>query len=231
MGKTFRKNIEYGGGTAASNTKRYRTHNRSKKSGVLNTDTDEFHRGRNYQKSKFVWNTTPHGRRAPARKGMPPAYAASARARQQQQVDRQAYQWQLLADDRAEERCEEAYQDVFEQEPQFTTQELNAITEWNTPLIVKAGSDIFRMHDTYTYTLVEDHYTPTSCLVRKIGDKFYCITVDDLMDYPDLAYDDDLWIVHSIGILLWRWKEDRTRTLILPDNKNMDDIQGEFVAW
>ena len=104
MGKTFRKNSEFGGSTAASHVRRYRTHNRSKKSGTLNTATDEFRRGRNYQKSAVAWNPAPHGRRAPGRKGMAAAYAASARARRQQQVERQAHQWQLVADDRAEER-------------------------------------------------------------------------------------------------------------------------------
>ena len=178
MGKTFRKNSEFGGGTAASHVRRYRTHNRSKKSGTLNTATDEFRRGRNYQKSVVAWNPAPHGRRAPGRKGMPPAYAASARARRQQQLDRQAHQWQLVADDRSEERCEAAYRNVFEQRAPLNEQELAAITEWNTPLIVKAGSDTFQMNDTYTYTLAKNHYDSTPCLACKIGDKFYCITVE-----------------------------------------------------
>ena len=178
MGKTFRKNIEYGGGTSASRVNRYRTHNRSKKSGSLNTDTDEFRRGRNYKKSKFVWNTTPHGRRAPGRKGMPKAYAASARARQQQHVDRQFHQLPLVENNREEKRCEEAYWNVFGHRALLNEDELVAITEWNTPLILKAGSATFQMNDTYSYTLTEDHYDSTPCLVRKIGDKFYCITVE-----------------------------------------------------
>ena len=131
-----------------------------------------------------------------------------------------------------ENRCEAALQDSFEQKPQFTTQEIEAIAEWNTPLIVKAGSDIFRLHDTYTYTLIEDDYsTPSDCLVRKIGDKYCCILVDDLIDYPEIAYNDDLWMVQSIGILLWLWQDNLSQALILPDKKNECDIQGEFVAW
>ena len=164
MGKTFRKNIKY----CAS------TNNRSKKSAALSTATDEFHRGSNYQKKKVAR----HGRRAPARKGMPPAYAASARARQQQQVDRHSRQRQLVENNRKEERCEAAYRNVFEQRAPLNEQELAAITEWNTPLIVKAGSDTFQMNDNHTYTLAKDHYDSTPCLVRKIGDKFYCITVE-----------------------------------------------------
>ena len=226
MGKTFRKNIEYGGATSASRVNRYRTHNRTKKYDTLNTTTDEFRRGRNYQKSKCVWNAAPHGRRAPGQKGMPSAYAASARVRQQQKVDRQFHQWQLLEEDRGDDRCEAARQDMFEQPPMYTKQELNEIAEWKNPLIVKTGSDIFRMDETYTYTLIEDHYTPTSCLVRKIGLIFYCILVDDLMDFPEIAYNDDLWINHSIGYLPWY-----RSILLLPENKNTSDIQGEFVEW
>jgi len=230
MGKTFRKNIEYGGSTAASHVRRYRTHNRSKTSNTLHTSTDEFRRGRNYQKSAVAWNPSPHGRRAPVRKGMPVAYAASARARRQQQVERQTHQWQLVTDDRAAECCEATHPNQ-ETEPAPKTmveaQEEATVAEWYTPLIVKAGSDIFRMHHTYRYSLAEDGNWPSSCLVRKIGDKFYCLLVDELMDYPDIAYDDDLWIVHSIGIILWK----QSTTFMLPDNKNMANLQGEFVAW
>lgn len=226
MGKTFRKNSEFGGSTAASHVRRYRTHNRTKTSNTLHTSTDEFHRGRNYQKSAVAWNPSPHGRRAPGRKGMPMAYAASARARRQQQVERQAHEWQLVTNDHVEE-CHDTTHPNQETKTIVDSQEEATVAEWYTPLIVKAGCDIFRMHHTYSYSLAEYGNWPTSCLVRKIGDKFYCLIVDELMDYPDIAYDDDLWIVHSVGIITWK----QSTTFMLPENKNTTNLQGEFVSW
>ena len=227
MGKTFRKNPEFGGGTSASHVRRYRTHNRTKGSAVVNATTDEFRRGRNYKKSAVAWNPTPHGRRAPGRKGMPVAYAESAKARRQQQIARQERRWQFVEDDYEEERCDAACQEGLDAGPELNTQERAVFAEWYTPLTIRLGSDIFRMANTYTYTLVEDEAWTTHCLVRKIGDKFYVNEVDVLMDYPDLAYDDDLWIIHSIGIVLWR----QSSAFNLPEDKNVSDIQGEFVEW
>jgi len=215
MGKTFRKNPECGG-TSASHVRRYRTHSRSKS--AVNMDMDEFRRGRNYKKSVVAWNPAPHGRRAPGKKGTPVAYAESAKARRQHQIARQA---QFVEDD-SEECCE---QESLDTGSGFTAQELAAVAEWSSPLVLKLGSDIFRMADTYTYTLLEDEYSPTPSLAREIGGKYYVIAIDTLMDYPDLAYDDDLWIVHSIGIVLW------STTLILPEDKNAGDLVGSFVNF
>ena len=138
----------------------------------------------------------------------------------------------MVTNDHTAECCEATHLDHWHQKTEPKTivedsrlQEL--VEEWYTPLIMKVGSDIFRMHDTYTYSLWEANYTPTTCLVRKIGDEFYCITVDELMDYPDLAYNHVHWIVHSIGTLLLK----QSTTLMLPKNKNTTNIQGEFVAW
>ena len=235
MGKTFRKNPVFGGGTSASHVRRYRTHNRSKGAGVVNASTEEFLRGRNYRKSAFAWNTSPHGRSEPGLKGMPSAYTESAKARRQQQIARRK-RW---VEDDEEVRDHEEVRDrkevcdhgddhkgiaaCFE----FNAQELAAIAAWSSPLIVKLGSDLFRMVDTYTYTLLEDGAQPTPCLARKIGNKYYVIALDCLMDYPDLAYDDDLWMVHSIGIVLWEW----STPLILPEDKNASDLVGTFVNF
>jgi len=232
MGKTFRKNIEFGRTTSTSYVKKYRTHNRAKKSDTLNIATDEFQRGRNYKKTVVAWNPSPHSCRAPGRKGMVQVHAQSARRRREQQLERRHRQWKLIDEECHEDRCESALQDNFEKQPQFTTQEMEAMVEWNTPLIVRAGGEIFKLHDTYTYTLIEDGYsTPSDCLVRKIGDKYCCILSDDLIDYPEIAYNDDLWMVQSIGILLWLWQDNSSQELVLPDKKNESNIQGEFVAW
>ena len=199
MGKTFRKNIEYGGGTSASRANKYR--------------------GRNYKKSKVAR----HVHRAPARKGMPLAYAASARARQQQQVDRQDYQWQLVEEDREEECCDAVYQ---EEELQRLDCKDDLAMEMDNRLIVNAGNYVFCLPDTYTYTLVKADGSTTPCLVRNLGE-FYCIAVDDLIDQPDIASDDELWIACSIGTLLWDWSS----AIIIPGNRDMNtcDIQGNFV--
>lgn len=86
--------------------------------------------------------------------------------------------------------------------------------EKETSIVVKFGSDIFRLKNTYFYIEGNDQ-----CLVKCIDGTYYVFPCDIALDEPDNLFSEEHWIRDSIGIL---------ETVHIPRDPQTQKIAGWF---
>jgi hypothetical protein len=96
-------------------------------------------------------------------------------------------------------------------------------TDDENSLIVKVGSDLLRLPNTFTYTLTdEEDGSVEECLVRKIDGEYRVVSMDWVMDSPEAVFCNYSWTSTSFAYL---------RNAVEPPDKNSDDICGVFTQY
>ena len=127
-------------------------------------------------------------------------------------------------DDTWEMRHTNAWAEVQESTTATATEDTAALPrrlqiteEPESSIVVKFGTDIFRLQKTYHF------YAPEhgECLVKRIGDEFYVLPCDVAMDYTEYLFSDEDWKWASIGVL---------KSVSIPEDPKFETIDGLFQA-
>lgn len=86
--------------------------------------------------------------------------------------------------------------------------------EQDTSIVVKFGSDILRLKNTYFYNEGTEE-----CLVKCIDGTYYVFPGDIALDEPCILLSDEAWVRYSIGIL---------ETVHIPSEPQTQNIAGWF---